>query len=85
MIGLMGVISFISFSIGSLVFTNIIDRAGRKYVVLVASLITPLGIALLLLLRQNIYTIYAIIFCMGLTYNPRSSTSYLYAVEFMES
>jgi MFS family permease len=47
----MGVISFISFSIGSLVFTNIIDRAGRKYVVLVASLITPLGIALLLLVR----------------------------------
>jgi hypothetical protein len=47
----MGVISFISFSIGSLVFTNFIDRAGRKYVVLIASLITPIGIAVLLLVR----------------------------------
>ena len=50
-IGLMGVISFVSFSIGSLLFTNIIDRAGRKYVVLVASLVTPIGIAVLLLVH----------------------------------
>jgi hypothetical protein len=47
----MGVISFVSFSIGSILFTNMIDWAGRKKVVVISSFITPLGIAILLIFR----------------------------------
>lgn len=84
-IGLMGVISFISFSVGSILFTNIIDWAGRKYVVLISSLITPLGIFIFLVFKMNLISVYIFIFLIGLTYNTRSSTAYLYAIEFMES
>jgi MFS family permease len=43
-IGLLGLISFLSFSIGSLFFTNQIDTHGRKYTLVLSSLITPFGI-----------------------------------------
>lgn len=83
MIGFMGAISFISFSVGSLVFTNIADSKGRKMVVLVASLITPLGILALVLFADNLYKIFVIQFIVGLTYNPRGSVAYLYGTEFL--
>ena len=43
-IGFLGMISFVSFSIGSLFFTNQIDTHGRKYTLVFSSLVTPLGI-----------------------------------------
>lgn len=47
-IGLLGAISFISFSIGSIMLTDLMDTIGRKKVVLVASAVTPIGIGMLL-------------------------------------
>jgi len=85
MIGLLGLVSFLSFSIGSLCFTNIIDTQGRKNAIIISSLITPIGIVCMLCLAKDIYAIYGIIFIMGLTYNPRSSTAYIYGTEFLES
>ena len=82
-IGLLGAISFISFSLGSIMLTDLIDTNGRKNVVLAASLVTPIGIGLLFFAR-NIYQVYAIMFVIGLTYNPRSSVAYLYGTEFLE-
>jgi hypothetical protein len=53
--------------------------------VLVASaLITPISMLLMLFTIDSIESIYIYIFIMGLTYNTRSSTSYMYAIEFME-
>ena len=82
-VGLLGAISFISFSIGSIMLTDIIDKKGRKSVVILASAITPVGICLLFF-APNIYVIYAIMFVIGLTYNPRGSVAYLYGAEFLE-
>jgi MFS family permease len=82
-IGLLGAISFISFSLGSLMLTDLIDTHGRKNVVIGASLVTPIGIFLLFIVN-NIYYIYAIMFVIGLTYNPRSSVAYLYGSEFLQ-
>jgi len=84
-IGFLGLISFLSFSIGSLTLTDIIDTKGRKQVVIYASLVTPIGIAVLLAFANSIYMIYALMFLIGLTYNPRSSVAYIYGSEFLES
>ena len=83
-IGLLGAISFISFSIGSIMLTDLIDKKGRKSVVILASSITPIGITLLFF-APNIYVVYAIMFIIGLTYNPRGSVAYLYGAEFLMS
>lgn len=83
-IGLMGAISFASFSIGSLTFTDMIDSKGRKIVVLGSSIVTPLGIIALLLFAENLTHIYVIMFIIGLAYNPRSSVAYLYGSEFLQ-
>ena len=84
-IGFLGLISFLSFSIGSLTLTDMIDTQGRKQVVVYAALITPLGIFVLLTFANSIYTIYSIMFLIGLTYNPRSSVAYIYGSEFLDS
>jgi MFS family permease len=49
-IGFIGSISFISFSIGSIVFTRFIDKAGRKPVIVYSGAVTPIGLLILLLL-----------------------------------
>jgi len=84
-IGFLGLVSFMSFSIGSLFITNIIDNRGRKTALIVSSLVTPVGIICILSFVKDIYTTYAIIFIIGLTYNIRSSTAYIYGCEFLES
>lgn len=84
-IGFMGLVSFLSFSIGSLSLTDIIDTQGRKHVVVYSSMVTPIGIFMLLAFAKDIYAIYGIIFIVGLTYNPRSSTAYIYGNEFLQS
>ena len=84
-VGFLGLVSFLSFSIGSLSLTDMIDTQGRKYVVVYSSLITPFGIFMLLSFAKDIYAIYGIIFMIGLTYNPRSSTAYIYGNEFLQS
>ena len=85
MIGFVGSFSFIAFAIGSVLFTKQADRYGRKKIVVFASLITPIGICLLLggVRHLGIYFIFAIMTCMALAYNPRSSTAFLYASEII--
>ena len=53
--------------------------------VVYSSMVTPIGIFLLLAFAKDIYAIYGIIFIVGLTYNPRSSTAYIYGNEFLQS
>lgn len=53
--------------------------------VVYSSMVTPIGIFILLAFAKDIYAIYGIIFIMGLTYNPRSSTAYIYGNEFLQS
>lgn len=84
-IGLMGTLSFMAIAIGSFFFTRQADTFGRKPVILLATLVTPIGVALIILLgtHLNLYYIYSILFVIALAYNPRASTSYLYATEVL--
>ena len=84
-IGLLGTISFLSFSIGSVLILSYADFLGRKAVVFYSGLVTPICMVLLLILANDLTVIYSLIFLMGLTYNPRSSTAYLYATEFIQT
>mmetsp|Transcript_67896 Transcript_67896/g.94014 ORF Transcript_67896/g.94014 Transcript_67896/m.94014 type:complete len:315 (+) Transcript_67896:458-1402(+) len=81
----MGTLSFFAIAIESFFFTRQADTFGRKPVILVATMVTPIGVALLLLLGTNLtlYWIYAILIMIALAYNPRASTSYLYATEVL--
>jgi len=79
----MGAISFISFSIGSILITRVIDIYGRRPCLIAASLVTPIGMMLLIFAGYNLSFIYCIMFCIGLTYNIRGSTAYLYGCEFL--
>ena len=49
----------------------------------IAATITPIGLALLIVgaKKLGIFFIYLVFGIMGLSYNPRGSTSYLYALE----
>lgn len=85
-IGLLGAIGFISFSIGSALITRVADVYGRRSVIIWASLVTPAGMVLLIFFaKYSLYIIYAIVFSMGLTYNSRGSTAYLFGCEFLPS
>ena len=82
-VGLMGAISFISFSVGSLL-TRVVDIYGRKKSIAIASMVTPIGLLILIFVRdQNLNFIYSVMFIIGLTYNVRGSGAYLYACEFL--
>lgn len=56
-IGMLSTISYVSFAIGSVLFTNQIDRIGRRPVVLLFGMVTPLGILALQYLAFNLWTI----------------------------
>lgn len=83
-IAFIGSMSFLSFSIGSIMFTNTIDHYGRKKVIVISALVTPVVMSLMLLFANSLTSIYVFIFIMGLTYNTRGSTAYLYCSEFLE-
>jgi MFS family permease len=83
-IALVGALSFFSFSIGSALFTNLIDKYGRKSVLIYSSLVTPIGILALIAFANSLTVIYVVMFVMGLTYNTRASVAYLYGTEFIE-
>ena len=82
---MLGLISFISFSIGSLFFTNLIDTHGRKYTLVLSSFITPFGLLAIMCFAQDIYFIYIIIFIVGLSFIPRMSSAYTLGIEFFET
>lgn len=84
-VGLMGSISFISFAIGSIFFTKQADKYGRHPVICLAALVTPLALVFLVLASKQIgiFGIYMMMGFLGLSYNPRSSTAYLYGAEML--
>jgi MFS family permease len=84
-IGLLGTISFVSFAIGSFFFTKQADVYGRHKIVCIAATVTPICLSALIIgsRKLGIFFLYAVFGIMGLTYNPRGSTVYLYAVELL--
>ena len=85
LVGMFGAVSFLSFSIGSILITRVIDLYGRRPTILAASLVTPIGIVLTVLIGTNLWIIYAIIFLIGLSYNCRGSTAFLYGSELLHT
>lgn len=83
-IALIGGISFLSFSVGSIVLTRAIDKRGRRQILLFASVFTILGVVVLLFFANSLFFIYAVIFMMGLLYNTRSSSAYIFGTEYMQ-
>lgn len=83
-IGLIGALSFISFAIGSAFITKLADVSGRRPVIIVSSIVTPLCLLIMLTVTTSLNAIYILIFLMGLTYNSRGSTSYLFGCEFLQ-
>jgi MFS family permease len=82
-IGLIGAVYFISFSLGSLMFTGIIDYKGRKNMILAANLTHIICLVALVCFADSLNKIYGIIFTTGLAYSTRASGSYLYGSEFL--
>lgn len=83
-IGLIGAIYFVSFPLGGLLFTGLIDSKGRKNVVTTATITHILCLIALVLFGDSLNKIYTIIFIMGLSYSSRVNVSYLYGSEFLE-
>lgn len=81
----MGSISFVSFSIGSFFFTKQADRIGRHKVTCIAACLTPLSLAALFFGAKplGLTFIYVVFGLLGLSYNPRGSTAYLYGAEML--
>ena len=52
MIGLIGSISFVSYSVGSILFTRYNDILGRKLVIQLSGVVTPIGLITLLALQH---------------------------------
>lgn len=86
LIGLIGSISFISLSLGSIALSKAIDKYGRKSTVLSTGLIALVGLLILQFSgkNNNLTLIYAITFALGFVYITRQSVCYLHAVELME-
>lgn len=84
-IGMLGSMSFVCFAIGSFTFTKQADIIGRHKVTVIASIMTPICLLVLYFGAQNsgVYLVYPVMACLAVTYNPRSSTVYLYAAEFL--
>ena len=81
----MGTIQFLGFTIGALLFTHLADVYGRRMVVIISSLVTPIGITLLTIYPQTLESIYFTTFMMGLSFATRSSVTYIMALEFLPS
>lgn len=84
-IGLIGSMSFLSFSLGSVLLTKEADKHGRKKTVLYTGIVTPICIFLLIYIKLNLNLVYLLIFPMAITYNARSAVAYLYNSELMET
>lgn len=83
MIGLIGGISFLSFSIGSILVTRRMDGGGRRKILIMSSSATILGCLLMLAFANGMMLIFTIIFGMGLVYNARCSSSYVFCSEYL--
>lgn len=77
-------LAFISFSIGSVLFTNLADKYGRRCTLIFATTVELMGILIFQLAEVNITVIYVVLFCIGLFYVTRNSISNLYGAEFLE-
>ena len=82
-IGLIGSISFISFSIGSLFISRMSDKVGRKKTLIGTGIVTPICLVLCII-AKHLYVVYVVIFVLGVTYNCRAATAYIYGTELMQ-
>lgn len=82
-IGLLGALSFISFAIGSAFITKQADMSGRRPVIIMSSIVTPVCLLIMMTLTSSLNEIYVLVFLMGLTYNSRGSTAYIFGCEFL--
>lgn len=87
LIGFIGSISFISLSIGSIVFSKTIDQYGRKSVVMSTGITALFGLLILWLFADTggLNLIYSVVFLTGSVYITRQSVCFLQAVELIES
>jgi len=78
-------VSFVCFAVGSFFFTKQADVFGRHRVTCVAASVTPLCLAVLFVGAKSfgLFFIYLVFGILGLTYNPRGSTAYLYGAEML--
>ena len=83
---MIGACFFISVAVGSLLLGGLLDKHGRKNVLLVSSLITPLVLFFWLSAPQFTLThIYVGVSLLGLAASLRASGSYIYATESLLS
>jgi MFS family permease len=84
-VGLMGSISFVSFAVGSIFFTKQAHKYGRHPVIFFSALCTPVSLIFLVCASKHIgiFGIYLVMGFLGLSYNPRCSTAYLYGAEML--
>jgi hypothetical protein len=75
----------VSFAVGSFFFTKEADIIGRHKVVCYAASLTPIALAALVIgsRRLGIFFLYVVFGLLGLSYNPRCSTVYLYGAEML--
>ena len=84
-IALIGSMGFISFALGGIMFTDTMDRYGRKKILIQLSLVLPILMALMVPLAKSLVPIYIFVFVMGLTYCTRNAAAYIYSAEFVEN
>lgn len=82
-IGLVGSINLLAVALGSVLLTSYADVLGRKPFLLIAAGVTPLGLGLALVSAKDLVGIYIMLGVVALFYNPRCSTSFLFANEMI--
>ena len=79
-IGIMGTITFVSIGLGSILLGGLIDRVGRRKVLLGTLIVSPV-VHSMWLIYPSLTTIYIGLFLMGLVYAVRGSCAYVYTTE----
>lgn len=82
-IGMLSSVSSIALALGGALFTNQIDKLGRRPMVLMFGAITPLGLLAAQYFCHNLLNIQIIMFLMGLSYSTRQSAAFMYGGEFV--
>jgi MFS family permease len=81
-VGLIGSFSFVGFSLGSLFISRLSDKYGRRSMLLGVNMIIII-LLFLCIIATSLLQVYCLILVMGLTYNCRANTAYIFATEFI--
>jgi len=84
-IGLLGSVSFMAYSLGSLFMSSLGDKLGRWAVVMITGMMTPVGLLFLINCELGLQGVTAVCFVVALSYPGRSSGAYLFNTEFIET